>query len=67
MAWPVWLGIGTPLKFSLWLFNRLATWTGLLYLWKRWRAHRWFWWWVVVVNGASWGLLMLVFFWLHRH
>jgi hypothetical protein len=67
MVWPAWLAIGTPLKFSLWVFNRLATWTGLRYLSKRRRAHREFWWWVVAVNGVSWGLLILVFSWLHHH
>ena len=67
IIWPAWLGIGTPLKFSLWLVNRLATWTGLRYLWKRVRSRRWAWLWIVAVNGASLGFLMLVFFWLHHH
>ena len=67
MVWPSWLWIGTRLKFSLWLGNRLATWTGLLYLWRRWRARRWFWVWFVLVNLLSIAGLAAVLFWLHRH
>ena len=65
MAWPSWLWIGTPLKFWLWLVNRLTTWTGLFYLWKRFRARRDFWAWVIAINVVSIGLLGLLFFWLH--
>lgn len=63
--WPAWLWIGTPLKFSLWLINRIATWTGVFYLWRRWRSRRHVWWWMIVVNTLSLGALGLLFFWLH--
>ena len=65
MVWPSWLWIGTRLKFVLWLTNRLATWTGITYFWKRFRSQRFFWWWVVLMNAVSFGGLCLVFFWLH--
>lgn len=66
MVWPSWLWVGTPLKVSLWVANRLATWTGLVYLWRRFRSHRWFWMWVVLANFISLGGLVFLFFWLHR-
>ncbi|MBI3011328.1 MAG: hypothetical protein HYY58_02415 [Candidatus Omnitrophica bacterium] len=66
MVWPAWLAIGTPLKLSLWLANRLATWTGLVYVWGRLRSRRWFWVWVVVANVVSLSALALAFLWLHR-
>ena len=66
MVWPAWLWIGTRLKFSLWLANRLATWTGVGYLWRRLRSRRWFWLWMVLANLLSLGALAAVFFWLHR-
>ena len=64
MIWPSWLWIGTPLKFFLWLSNRVATWTGSLYVWKRLRATRHVWWGLLVLNLVSWGGLCLLFFWL---
>ncbi len=64
MVWPAWLWVGTRLKFSLWLANRLATWTGLVYLWRRLRSRRWFWLWVALANLVSLGVLVAVFFWL---
>lgn len=60
MVWPHWLWIGTPLKFSLWLLNRLATWTGLLYVWRRRRSKRLFWVWLILINAVSLGALLLV-------
>ena len=66
MVWPTWLWIGTPLKFSLWLMNRIATSTGVLYLWRRLRSRRHFWAWFVLVNTVSLGLLVLLFFWIHQ-
>ena len=65
MVWPAWLWIGTRLKFSLWLTNRIATWTGIAYFWKRFRSQRFFWWWLVLMNVVSFGGLCLLFFWLH--
>ncbi len=65
MIVPAWLWIGTPLKLSLWLFNRFLTWTGLRYLWRRLGAHPWFWVWLVVIHVASFGGLCAVFLWLH--
>ena len=66
MVWPSWLWIGTRLKFSLWALNRLATWTGVIYLWRRLRAHPWRWGLIILVNLLSFGGLILLFFWLHR-
>ena len=66
MVWPSWLWIGTRLKLSLWLANRLATWTGLVYLWRRLRSRRLFWLWVIIVNLISLGALAFLFLWLHR-
>ena len=66
MVWPSWLWIGTPVKFSLWLLNRLATWTGLFYLWRRFRSQRLFWVWFAVINVASLSGLAILFFWLRK-
>lgn len=65
MVWPSWLWIGTRLKFFLWLGNRLATWTGVFWLWKRFRSRRTMWLWVMLINVVSFGALCGVFFWLH--
>ncbi len=65
MVWPAWLWIGTPLKFWLWFVNRLATWTGVAYLWKRFRSQRLFWVWVSLFNIVSLAGLGVLFFWLH--
>lgn len=64
MVWPAWLWIGTPLKFSVWLANRFATGTGLLYLWRRLRSRRHFWLWFILINACSISLLVLLLFWL---
>lgn len=66
MIWPSWLWVGSRFKLSLWLANRLATWTGLFYFWKRFRSHRLFWLWVVMINIVSVSALVLLFFWLHH-
>ena len=67
MIWPPWLWIGTPMKFGLWLSNRITTWLGSFYLWRRFRSRRSLWFWLILVNVLSWGLLGAVFFWLsHR-
>ena len=65
MLWPPWMWIGTPMKFSLWLANRIATWTGAYYVWKRWRRHRYFWPLLIMINVTSIGALGLFFYWLH--
>ena len=69
MLWPAWLNLGTPLKFSLWLGNRLATWTGMALVWKRQRAKRSFrlWLWLMAGNAVSFIALAGALFWLaHR-
>ena len=66
MVWPSWLWIGTPLKFFLWLGNRLATWTGSLYFWKRFRTKKAVWAWLFLLNAVSMGSLCGLFFWLYR-
>ena len=64
MVWPAWLWVGTRLKLSLWLANRLATGTSLLYLGRRLRSRRFFWLWFILINVCSLSLLALLFFWL---
>ena len=66
MWWPAWLSIGTPLKFWLWLGNRLATGAGVLSFWRRHRARRIVWVWVVLINVVSLAGLGVVFFWLSQ-
>lgn len=66
MLGPLTLWIGTPLKLFLWVINRLATWTGLLYLWRRLRSRRRFWTWFIIINVASLGSLGLLVCWLDR-
>lgn len=63
---PPWLWIGTPLKVLLWLGNRCLTWTGLFFLWRRFRSSRGVWLWLLLVNAASLSALALLFFWLHH-
>ena len=65
MIWPAWLWIGTPLKFSVWMTNRVATWTGSFYVWKRARTKRRVWMWLLLLNAVSLGALCLFLFWLH--
>lgn len=65
MIWPAWLWIGTPLKFSVWMTNRVATWTGSFYVWKRARSRRRVWMWLLLLNAVSLGALCLFLFWLH--
>ena len=65
MIWPSWLWIGTPAKFFLWVGNRLATWTGSLYFWKRFRSRRAVWVWLLLINTVSLAALALLLFWLH--
>ena len=65
MVWPSWLWIGTPFKLFVWLGNRLLTWTGLYYVWKRFRSRKRFWWWLLLINVVSVGVLIGFFFWLH--
>ena len=67
MMLPPWLWIGTPLKFFLWLGNRLATWTGSWMLWKQQRSKRRLIVGLVILNAVSFGILGAVFFWLHLH
>ena len=63
MVWPAWLWVGTRLKFVLWLSNRLATWTGLFFVWRRWRSRRLIWLWLSLLNLVSLGGLLWFFFW----
>ena len=65
MLWPSWLWIGTPTKVTIWLTNRLATWTGVYYFWRRFRTHRYFWPLLITINLASVSALGLIFYWLH--
>ncbi len=65
IVWPTWLWIGTPFKLTLWLANRLATWTGLAYVWRRFRTQRHRWIWLTIINTVSLAALAAVFFWLH--
>ena len=67
MIWPSWLWILTPTKFFLWLGNRLATWTGSFYFWKRFRSRRAVWVWLILLNAISLAALGFLFSWLpHR-
>ncbi len=65
MIWPAWLWIGTPAKFCAWLGNRLMTWVGSFYLWKRQRRHKRFWMWLLAVNLVSMSGLVLLLYWWH--
>ena len=66
ILWPPWLWISTPLKFFLWMGNRVATWTGSHLFWKRFRSRRTVWVWLVLLNIVSLGALGLLFVWLHH-
>lgn len=66
MTWPAWLWIGSRLKLSLWLGNRVLTGTGLLYFWRRWKSKKHAWVWLLLLNLASLSALALVFFWLYQ-
>lgn len=59
IGWPAWLA-WTPLTGWLWLSNRLVTWTGLFFLWKRWRTRRAAWFWLALLNVLSLSALSLV-------
>ena len=63
---PPWLWISTPLKFVLWLGNRLVTWTGSFLFWRRFRARRSVWMWLMLLNMMSLSVLGGLFFWLHH-
>lgn len=65
-SWPTWLWIGTPFKFTLWLINRALTATGVIRYWRWLRARRFFWLWLFLINAVSFGLLALIFYWLHH-
>ncbi len=64
--------INTPLKLAILVGNRLATWTGLFYLWRRVasrRTHGWrtFLLWALGINLVSLSLLAGLLFWFaHR-
>ncbi len=71
MTGPLAFLLGSPLKLVLWIGNRLATWTGLCYVWQRVKAspRRWraFLLWAVCINLFSLSLLIGVLYWLaHR-
>ncbi len=62
---------GSPLRVVVWLGNRLATWTSLVWVWRglRHRADRprRFVVWMVVLNVVSYGALFAWLWWLtHR-
>lgn len=63
--WPSWLWISSPVKCVIWLGNRLLTWTGIYYVWRRFRSRRRFWCWFILINLASLSTLIGLFFWLH--
>ena len=63
IVWPAWLLAGAPVKLVVWLFNRLATWTGAYYLWKRLRAQPLIWFWLFLFNALS----LAGVIWLCRH
>ncbi len=66
VGWTAWW-IGTPVKFVLWLGNRLVTGFGLALVWRRFRSSRWVWPTLIVVNVVSLGGLALVIYWIsHR-
>ena len=66
-SWFVWVGRLTPMKFFLWLGNRVTTWLGMFHVWKRFRSRRLIWVWLLLMNAASFGVLVFVFVWLkHR-
>ena len=56
--------LGSPLKAMLWLGNRLATWTGLFFLWKRFRESRFVWVWLFLINAVSIGGLVMLLRWV---
>ena len=66
MVWPSWLWIGSSVKFFLWLGNRLATWTGSFFFWRRFRSRRRVWVWLFVINVVSLAGLCALFFWLYK-
>lgn len=66
-SWPAWFWVGGQLKLTLWLMNRVLTTTGLVYVWKWLRRRKYFWLWFLLIQSVSFGLLVLVFYWLHRH
>ena len=62
---------GSPIKIAVWVGNRIATWTGLVVMWKRLKGHpqrpKHFFLWLVVINGVSLALLVGLLWWLaHR-
>lgn len=67
MLWPSWLWIGTRGKFFMWLGNRVTTWIGSFYVWKRLRVNRnrKVWLWLALINVVSLSALGVLFYWLH--
>ncbi len=64
MTVPSWLWIGTPLKFSIWFANRVVTWTGAFYVWRRFRRTHRIWFWLIVINAVSLVALVIALFFL---
>jgi hypothetical protein len=62
MVWPTWLWIGTPLKLSVWLVNRAATGTSMVYLWKTRRSRRSFLASALLLQAGSAALLIWLLF-----
>ncbi len=65
--WSPGLWFSSPLKVWLWLTNRVATYTGGFYLWKRYRTRRGFWVRMILFNLASLSVLCFVFLRLRQH
>ncbi|MBI3292802.1 MAG: hypothetical protein HYZ73_08360 [Elusimicrobia bacterium] len=58
--------IGVVGKLIFWITNRLAAWSGSIWLWRLGRRtqRRRYYIWAVLLNLSLWGLLLGVFWWL---
>ena len=64
-TWAIVLGILTsPIKLVIWLANRLATWLGIFFVWKKLEGSpnrkRHFIMWMVVINTISFFILLAI-------
>ncbi|HEX9780442.1 MAG TPA: hypothetical protein VGB20_04430 [bacterium] len=64
MPWLFWFS--TPKAMSVFLAHRAATWTGGVYLWRRFRRHPWCWGMAALLNLQSAAALALLWRGLHR-
>lgn len=67
----LWLFLtGSPVKLSLWIGNRLATWTGLIVAWRKLKGSpnrsRAFFKWLMLINAVSL-LVLVVALYMLRH